>query len=87
MSENGEAGETLGSLEVPYHATYRSASSAGIVSWRVGASVNTCPVTLARMVRVSSCSSTPLHYAHPDGVGVVVSHALRNCRATVACRA
>jgi len=30
----------------------------GIVSWRAGSSVNTCPVTLARMVRVSSRSST-----------------------------
>ena len=36
----------------------RSASSAGTVSWRAGSSVSTCPVTLARMVRMSSRSST-----------------------------
>ena len=35
-----------------------SASRAGSVSWRVSSSVSTCPVTLARMVRVSSLSST-----------------------------
>ena len=35
-----------------------SASSAGMVSWRASSSVSTCPVTLARMVRGSSRSST-----------------------------
>jgi hypothetical protein len=31
--------------------------SAGMVSWSVSSRVSTCPVTLARMVRASSCSS------------------------------
>ena len=35
-----------------------SARSAGMVSWRVSSSVRICPVTLARTVRGSSCSST-----------------------------
>ena len=38
--------------------TSSSHSRAGTVSWRASSSVSTCPVTLARMVRVSSRSST-----------------------------
>ena len=39
-------------------AGHRAARAApGIVSWRAASSVSTCPVTLARMVRVSSPSS------------------------------
>ena len=38
--------------------TSRSPRRAGTVSWKVSSSVSTCPVTLARMVRASSVSST-----------------------------
>ena len=44
--------------ELSVGSTSRSESSAGMVSWSSASSVKTCPVTLARMVRTSSPSST-----------------------------
>ena len=54
-------------------------SSAGIASWRAASSVNTCPVTLARMVRESSLSSrwrvSPEEVEHRKiGRGLAVGH-------------